>query len=186
MADWTVVIWPLGGSRGKKRISNLMEQASKVGELSTCDRGYVGCLILQGKRIIASSYNGAPSGMDHCDDVGHDIEHSHCVRVNHAEENAIIQCALNGVSTKGAWVVCSLQPCVRCAKMLFSAGIRSVVFRDRYGTLSEEDKPRIKALCDKGLKLYRIDTEGNLIDASHNVDYALNPNRNSPSPTQLY
>ena len=81
-----------------------MDMARKVAERSTCDRAHVGCVLVRDNRVLATGYNGSVSGMQHCDDVGHDVVNEHCKRTIHAEMNAIIQCAIHGVSSKGAIV----------------------------------------------------------------------------------
>lgn len=107
-----------------------------VGERATCDRGKSGCVIAKNKHILTTGYVGAPSGMPHCDDVGHkmkEVKHEdgsnsqHCVRTSHAEENAIVQAAKLGISINGATIYCKMTPCYHCAKMIINAGIERVV-----------------------------------------------------------
>ena len=117
-----------------------MEIAGVVAKRSTCLRQKVGALVVKDKRILSTGYNGAPRGLPHCLDVGclrdeRNIEsgtrHEVC-RAVHAEQNAIIQCALHGTSTEGATLYCTHQPCVLCTKMIINAGIKRIVFLQHY------------------------------------------------------
>ena len=117
-----------------------MDIAELVASRSTCLRRQVGAVIVKDRRIISTGYNGAPRGGSHCLDVGCLREqlgvpsgerHELC-RAVHAEQNAIIQAALHGVSTNGATLYCTTQPCVLCAKMLLNAGIKEIFFRGSY------------------------------------------------------
>ena len=107
---------------------------------STCMRRQVGAVIVRDRRVVATGYNGAPSGVRHCLDTGCLREsmkipsgerHELC-RGLHAEQNAIIQAALHGVSTQGGTLYCTHLPCLICAKMLINAGIRDVVIESGY------------------------------------------------------
>lgn len=109
-----------------------MDVARVVASRSTCDRAHVGCVIVRDKRILTSGYNGAPSGLPHCDDVGHQVVNGHCVRTLHAEQNALIQAALHGIGTQGATVYVTHQPCFNCAKMIINAGIVRVLHGGGY------------------------------------------------------
>ncbi len=117
-----------------------MEIAALVSSRSTCLRRQVGAVLVRDKHIIATGYNGAPRGVSHCMEVGCLREklgipsgerHEMC-RGTHAEQNAIIQAALHGVSTDGATLYCTHQPCILCAKMLINAGVEKVVFQGKY------------------------------------------------------
>ncbi|MCK9525938.1 MAG: dCMP deaminase family protein [Limnochordia bacterium] len=117
-----------------------MEIAKLVSSRSTCLRRQVGAVLVRDKHIIATGYNGAPRGISHCMEVGCLREklaipsgerHEMC-RGTHAEQNAIIQAALHGVSTDGATLYCTHQPCILCAKMLINAGVQKVVFQGEY------------------------------------------------------
>ena len=70
--------------------SYFMKIAYAVSERSTCDRAFVGCVLVTDKRILTTGFNGSPKGQDHCDEIGHLIVDGHCVRTIHAETNAII------------------------------------------------------------------------------------------------
>ena len=112
--------------------SYFMDIAFAVAERSTCDRAHVGAVLVQERRILTTGYNGAPSGLSHCDEVGHLIVDGHCVRTLHAEQNAIIQAALHGVSIGGSTAYVTHQPCLNCAKMLINSGIIRVVYAGNY------------------------------------------------------
>ena len=109
-----------------------MQIAFTVAQRSTCDRAHVGCVLVRERRILTTGYNGAPAGLPHCDEVGHLLIDGHCVRTLHAEQNAIIQGALHGVSIVGATAYVTHQPCLTCAKMLINAGVRRVVYAGNY------------------------------------------------------
>lgn len=118
-----------------------MEIAEIVKTRSTCLRRQVGAVIVKENRIITTGYNGAPSGLRHCTEMGicerqrlhipSGERHELC-RALHAEQNAIIQAAKIGVSTEGATIYITLQPCAICAKMLINAGITRIVHRGEY------------------------------------------------------
>jgi dCMP deaminase len=112
--------------------SYFMKIAYAVSERSTCDRAFVGCVLVIEKRILTTGFNGSPAGAAHCDDVGHLMIEGHCVRTIHAETNAIIQAALHGVSTRGATCYVTHFPCVNCAKALVNAGIVRLVYNMAY------------------------------------------------------
>jgi len=115
-----------------------MEIATVVAKRSTCLRNQVGALFVRNKRILTTGYNGAPSGLDHCDQVGCARDgvasgtHHELCRAVHAEQNAIIQAALHGVGIAGGTLYCTNHPCGICAKMIINAGIVSVVIQDGY------------------------------------------------------
>jgi dCMP deaminase len=111
-----------------------------VATRSTCLRRGVGALLVKDRNILATGYNGAPSGISHCSEAGCLRErlnvpsgerHELC-RGLHAEQNAIIQAARHGVNIDGATLYCTTMPCVICTKMLINAGIRRVVFDEGY------------------------------------------------------
>jgi dCMP deaminase len=106
--------------------------AQAVSERSTCDRAFVGCVLVRDKRILTTGFNGSPSGQSHCDEAGHLMVDGHCVRTIHAEMNAIIQAALHGVSTNGATCYVTHFPCINCAKALVNAGITRLVYHQNY------------------------------------------------------
>jgi dCMP deaminase len=117
-----------------------IEMAQAVARRSTCLRRSVGAVLVRDRRILATGYNGAPAGLPHCGDVGclrdrlgvASGERQEICRGLHAEQNAIIQGALHGVSLKGSVVYCTTQPCVTCAKMLINAGVKRIVYLGDY------------------------------------------------------
>jgi dCMP deaminase len=109
-----------------------MKIAHVVALRSTCDRAFVGTVIVLEKRILTTGFNGSPAGLPHCDETGHLMVDGHCIRTIHAEANAIIQAALHGVSTKGSTCYVTHFPCIQCAKMLINAGIVRIVYDQEY------------------------------------------------------
>ena len=124
-----------------------MDIARLVARRSTCLRRQVGALIVKDKNILATGYNGTPSGIAHCSEVGclrqrfnvpSGERHELC-RGLHAEQNAIIQAAKHGVNISGATLFCTNSPCVICSKMIINAGIRRIVYLEGYpDALSQE------------------------------------------------
>lgn len=109
-----------------------MSIAAQVATRSTCDRKHVGAVIVREKMILATGYNGSLRGIEHCDDVGHLMQDGHCVRTVHAEANAIVQAARNGVRTEGASIYVTASPCFACFKLIANAGIARIVFGEFY------------------------------------------------------
>ena len=112
--------------------SYFMKISDAVSERSTCDRAFVGCVLVLDKRILTTGFNGSPMGQLHCDEIGHLLVDGHCVRTIHAETNAIIQAALHGVSTRGSTCYVTHFPCINCAKALINAGITRLVYQVGY------------------------------------------------------
>ena len=117
-----------------------MDITCLVANRSTCLRRAVGAVIVKDRRLLATGYNGAPSQVRHCKEVGCLREqmavpsgerHELC-RGIHAEQNAIIQAAYHGVSIKGADLYCTNQPCSICAKMIINAGIVRIIYQSGY------------------------------------------------------
>lgn len=106
-----------------------------VSRRATCLRAQVGAIIVKDKRILTTGYNGAPKGLPHCLDEGCEIVNGHCVRTLHAEQNAILQAALYGVSLDGGTIYTTHQPCHNCAKMIINAGLVRVVYAGLYPDL---------------------------------------------------
>lgn len=138
-----------------------MQIAEIVKTRSTCLRREVGALIVKDNRIITTGYNGPPSGIKHCEELGgcyreklnipSGQRHELC-RALHAEQNAIIQAAKIGVSTEGAAMYVTLQPCVICAKMIINAGIKKLVFKGSY-----PDEISMSMLEEAGIELVPFD-----------------------------
>jgi dCMP deaminase len=109
-----------------------MRIAQQVATRATCDRKQVGALIVRAKNILATGYNGSIGGLAHCDEEGHMFEDGHCVRTIHAEANAIIQAAKNGVRIEGGTAYVTASPCWGCFKMIANAGLVRIVYGEFY------------------------------------------------------
>jgi dCMP deaminase len=118
-----------------------LDLCEAVSKRATCDRGRNGCVIVKDKRILTTGYVGAPKGLPHCDDAGHDMRKvfddagnitQHCTRTLHAEQNAILQAAKFGISIDGATLYCKFVPCRTCAMMMINTGIKRVVAERHY------------------------------------------------------
>ncbi|MCL2444189.1 MAG: cytidine/deoxycytidylate deaminase family protein [Treponema sp.] len=130
-----------------------MEVCEAISKRATCERGRSGCVIARDKQILVTGYVGAPAGLPHCDDVGHQLkkilhedgkETTHCVRTVHAEQNAICQAAKLGISINGATLYCRMTPCRTCAMLIINCGIKRVVCQRRYHD-SEDSHSMLKA-----------------------------------------
>jgi dCMP deaminase len=109
-----------------------MSIARVVSSRSTCDRKQVGAVVERDRMILTTGYNGSIRGLPHCDDAGHMMEDGHCVRTVHAEANAIVQAARNGVRLEGAGIFVTASPCFGCFKLIANAGLRRIVFGEFY------------------------------------------------------
>ncbi|MFO7179378.1 MAG: dCMP deaminase family protein [Pseudomonadota bacterium] len=109
-----------------------MSIAREVASRSTCDRKHVGAVIVRDRMILATGYNGSIRGLSHCDDEGHLMEDGHCVRTVHAEANAIVQAARNGVRVDQGDIYITASPCFGCFKLIANAGLRRVVYGEFY------------------------------------------------------
>ena len=109
-----------------------MNIAKEVATRATCDRKHVGAVIVRDRSILATGYNGSIAGLPHCDEEGHLMEDGHCVRTIHAESNAVIQAARNGVRIDGAGIYVTASPCFGCFKVIANAGIKRIVFGEFY------------------------------------------------------
>lgn len=118
-----------------KRVSwedYFMNIAREVSTRSTCDRKHVGAVIVRGKTILSTGYNGSLRGLPHCDEVGHEMENEHCVRTIHAEANAIVQAARHGVQIEGSEIYVTASPCYDCFKMIANVGIGAIYYAQFY------------------------------------------------------
>ncbi|MFA5114525.1 MAG: cytidine/deoxycytidylate deaminase family protein [Candidatus Omnitrophota bacterium] len=136
-----------------------LEVAELVAKRATCLRRQVGAVLVKDKKILSTGYNGAPSGLDHCFDIGcirqklnipSGERHELC-RGLHAEQNVILQAALHGTSTKDSTLYITNQPCAICAKMLINAGIKEVIIADGYPDRLAQD-----FLKQAGIKVKRV------------------------------
>lgn len=112
--------------------SYFMEIARVVSSRATCDRKHVGAAIVRDRMILSTGYNGSIRGLPHCNETGHMMEDDHCVATIHAEANALIQAARNGVAIDGATIYTTASPCWPCFKLIANAGIRRIVFGEFY------------------------------------------------------
>lgn len=138
-----------------------MDITRLVARRSTCMRRQVGALMVKDKNILATGYNGTPTGITHCDVTGCLREqlkvpsgerHELC-RGLHAEQNAIIQAARHGVNIENSVLYCTNSPCIICTKMLINAGIRKVIYLEGYADelsmeMLEEAKIEVLAYDD--------------------------------------
>lgn len=117
-----------------------MDITRLVATRSTCLRRQVGALLVKGRNILATGYNGVPSGISHCEIAGCTRErlkvpsgerHELC-RGLHAEQNSIIQAARHGINIDGSTLYCTTMPCIICTKMLINAGIKTVIYAEGY------------------------------------------------------
>ncbi|HKY32127.1 MAG TPA: dCMP deaminase family protein [Candidatus Polarisedimenticolia bacterium] len=125
-----------------------MNIAHEAATRSTCDRKNVGAVIVREKTILSTGYNGSIRGMSHCDEVGHEMENGHCVGTIHAEANAIIQAARNGVNINGAELYTTASPCWSCFKLIANSGIRRIYYGEFY-----RDERSIKVARQAGIEL---------------------------------
>ncbi len=136
-----------------------MEMAHLASKRSTCIRRQVGAVIVKDNYVIATGYNGASRGAKHCDVTGCLREelkipsgqrHEIC-RAVHAEQNAIIQASIHGVSTEGAKIYVTVTPCFICGKMLVNAGIKEVIINGDY-----PDDMTLDLFKEVGVKIRKI------------------------------
>ncbi len=109
-----------------------MNIAKQVASRSTCNRKHVGAVIVRDRTILSTGYNGSIRGMPHCEEVGHMMENGHCVATIHAEANAILQAAKNGVRIEGAELYITASPCWTCFKMVANVGIKKIYYGEFY------------------------------------------------------
>jgi dCMP deaminase len=149
-----------------------------IGKRGTCDRGRSGAIIVGSEHtIIATGYVGSPPGQPHCDEVGHLMrtvidengkESNHCVRTLHAEENAILQCAKDGISVKGSTIYCKMVPCYNCAMRIIRVGIKRVVAQKRY----HADELSIKLFRDAEINLVVMDNSIEQYSNQGSIDFS--------------
>jgi dCMP deaminase len=131
-----------------------MNIARQAASRSTCDRKFVGAVIVRDRTILSTGYNGSIRGMPHCDEVGHDLENSHCVATIHAEANAILQAAKNGVNISGSEIYTTASPCWNCFKLIANSGIRRIYYGEFY-----RDEKSIRIAAQIGIELIHLPPE---------------------------
>ena len=129
-----------------------MNIAKEVATRSTCDRKYVGAVIVREKTILSTGYNGSIKGLPHCDEAGHEMVDDHCVRTTHAEANAIVQAAKNGVQINQSEIYVTASPCYNCFKLIANAGIKTIY----YGEFYREDRI-LKHAKEAGIELVSLE-----------------------------
>ena len=143
-----------------------MEMAHLVAKRSTCLRRNVGAILVKDKHILSTGYNGAPKGLEHCSEVGclrkelgipSGERHEIC-RGLHAEQNAIIQAAVFGISIKNSVLYCTNTPCVVCAKMLINAGVKEIVYSGEY-----PDDLAKKIISESKIKIRNSDNNNTML-----------------------
>src|SRR2546423_14366558 len=106
--------------------------ARQAATRSTCPRKHVGAVIVRDRTVLSTGYNGSIRGLPHCEDDGCVMEDGHCITTVHAEANAILQAAKNGVSVDGAELYTTASPCWNCFKLIANAGIRTIYYGEFY------------------------------------------------------
>ena len=110
-----------------------MEITEMVASRSTCDRAFVGCVLVnKDHRIVSTGYNGSVAGNPHCSEVGHTMRDGHCIATIHAEMNALLYCAKEGLPVKGCPAYVTHFPCLNCSKALIQAGIEKIYYKNAY------------------------------------------------------
>jgi dCMP deaminase len=109
-----------------------MNIARQAATRSTCPRKHVGAVIVRDKTILSTGYNGSLPGLPHCEDVGCMMEDGHCVATVHAEANAILQAAKNGVRIAEGELYTTASPCWNCFKLIATAGVRRIYYGEFY------------------------------------------------------
>ena len=129
-----------------------MNIAREVATRSTCSRKHVGAVIVRDKTILSTGYNGSIKGLPHCDDAGCDMVDGHCVRTSHAEANAIVQAAKNGVGIDQSKIYVTASPCYDCFKLIANAGINTIYYEEFY-----RDQRIIDRCKEIGIQLMSLD-----------------------------
>ena len=141
-----------------------MEVCEAISKRATCGRGRSGCVIAKNNQILVTGYVGAPAGLPHCDEEGHQLKQivhedgsttTHCVRTVHAEQNALCQAAKRGIAIEGATLYCRMTPCRTCAMLIINCGIIRVICQRRYHDADDSEDMFSKA----GIKLEYVINE---------------------------
>ena len=128
-----------------------MDIAQMVATRSTCSRKHIGAVIVKQKTILSTGYNGSIRGRPHCSEIGCDMENGHCVATIHAEANAIIQAAKNGVAIDGAEIYTTASPCWNCFKLIANSGIKKIYYGEFY-----RDERILKVAEEINIKLHHL------------------------------
>ena len=129
-----------------------MSIAREVATRSTCDRKHVGAVIVREKTILSTGYNGSIKGLPHCDEVGCEMVDGHCVRTTHAEANAIVQAAKNGIQINQSEIYVTASPCYDCFKLIANAAINVIYYDEFY-----RDKRIIEKSKEIGIQLASLE-----------------------------
>ena len=129
-----------------------MNIAREVATRSTCDRKHVGAVIVREKTILSTGYNGSIKGLPHCDEVGCEMVDGQCVRTTHAEANAIVQAAKNGIQINQSEIYVTASPCYDCFKLIANAGINVIYYDEFY-----RDKRIIEKSKEIGIQLASLE-----------------------------
>ena len=119
----------------KERVSwetYFMNIAKEVSTRSTCDRKHVGAVIVRDRTLLSTGYNGSIKGLPHCNDAGCEMVDGHCIRTSHAEANAIVQAAKNGIKIDGSEIYVTASPCYNCFKLIANSGIKVIFYNELY------------------------------------------------------
>ncbi len=129
-----------------------MNIARVVATRATCDRKHVGAVLVRDRTILSTGYNGSIRGLPHCTEAGHMMEDGHCVATVHAEANAIIQAAKNGVAIEGATIYTTASPCWPCFKLIANSGIRRIYYGEFY-----RDQRSLAVSREAGIELVSLE-----------------------------
>lgn len=130
-----------------------MEITEMVATRSTCDRAFVGCVLVnKDNRIVSTGYNGSLSGNPSCDEIGHTMRDGHCIATIHAEMNALLYCAKEGIKVNGCKCYVTHFPCLNCTKALLQAGITEIYYKDDYRV----DEYALELINNNKIKLVKM------------------------------
>lgn len=130
-----------------------MDLAHTVAQRGTCDRAYVGCVLVNKEnRIVSTGYNGSIKGNPHCDEIGHTMRDNHCIATIHAEMNALLYCAKVGISVNECKCYVTHFPCLNCTKSLIQAGINEIYYHESY----RPDEYALELISKNNIKLKQI------------------------------
>ena len=131
-----------------------MNIAQVVATRATCPRKFVGAVLVRDRMILSTGYNGSIRGMPHCTEEGHMMENDHCVATIHAEVNAILQAARNGISIDKSTVYVTASPCWNCFKALMNSGVTRICFGEFY-----RDERIFKVAKTLGIELLHVELD---------------------------